>query len=65
MEPYGLFAHLLPQQALHRLQQERRHQVLRPDLRLEVPPVSVKAVPAVHRQQADQDPALPAPAPLA
>ena len=36
-EPYGLFAHLLPQQALHRLQQERRSQVLRPDLRLEIP----------------------------
>ena len=41
-EPYGLFAHLLPQQALHRLQQERRSQVLRPDLRLEVPALTVK-----------------------
>ena len=63
VEPYGLFAHLIPQQALHRLQQERRHQVLRPDLRLEVPPVSLKAVPVVHRQLTDQDPVLPAPAP--
>ena len=60
VEPYGLFAHLLPQQALHRLQQERRHQVLRPDLRLEVPPVTVKAAPAVRPQPADQEPALPA-----
>ena len=41
-EPYGLFAHLLPQQALHRLQQERRSQVLRPDLRIEVPALTVK-----------------------
>ena len=41
-EPYGLFAHLIPQQVLHRLQQERRSQVLRPDLRLEVPAIKVK-----------------------
>ena len=63
VEPYGLFAHLLPQQALHRLQQERRHQVLRPDLQLEVPPVTAKAAPVVRCQLADQDPAPPATAP--
>jgi hypothetical protein len=41
-EPYGLFGHLLPQQALHQLQRERKHQVLRSDLRLEIPPTTVK-----------------------
>ena len=35
-----MFAHLIPQQDLHRLQQGRQHQVLQPDLRLEVPPVT-------------------------
>ena len=53
VEPYGLFSHLIPQQALHRLKQERRHQV---------PPVTTKAAPAVRRQSADQEPALSAPA---
>ena len=43
-EPYGLFGHLLPQEALHRLQRQRR-QVLRPDLRLEVPPTTIKYTP--------------------
>ena len=32
VEPYGLFSYLLPQQALHRLQQEHQRQVLRQDL---------------------------------
>ena len=53
-EPYGLFGHLIPQEALHRLQQNQRTQVLRPDLRLEVPPTTVKVGPARH---------LPAPQP--
>ena len=62
VEPYGLFAHLIPQQDLHRLQQGRQHQVLRPDLRLEVPPNTAKAAPAVRRQPAAQGAAAP-PAP--
>ena len=41
-EPYGLFGALLPQGALHRLQRNQHQQVLRPDLRLEVPPTSVR-----------------------
>jgi hypothetical protein len=41
-EPFGLFGHLLPQQALHRLQQHQKKQVLRPDLRLEVPATKVR-----------------------
>ena len=61
VEPYGLFSHLLPQQAL---QQERQRQVLRPDLRLEVPPVKAKAAPAMLLQTASQGGvAPPAPAP--
>jgi hypothetical protein len=52
-EPFGLFGHLIPQQALHRLQQHQHSQVLRPDLRLEIPPTTVKAAtirrPAAHR----------------
>ena len=44
-EPFGLFGSLLPQQALTRLQQHERSQVLRPDLRLEVPPTTVKVTP--------------------
>ena len=40
-KPYGLFGHMLPQQALHRLQRGQ-HQVLEPDLRLEVAPTTVK-----------------------
>ena len=63
VEPYGLFSHLLPQQALHRLEQERRQQVLRPDLRLEVPAVTAKAAPAVRHHRGDQDSAPPAPPP--
>ena len=43
-EPYGIFGHLLPQQALHRLQRGQ-YQVLRPDLRLEVAPTSIKVTP--------------------
>ena len=53
-ELYGLFGHLIPQEALHRLQQNQRTQVLRPDLRLEVPPTTVKVGPVRH---------LPAPQP--
>ena len=41
-EPFGLFGHLLPQQALTRLQQHQRSQVLRPDLRMDIPPVKVR-----------------------
>ena len=41
-EPFGLFGHLLPQQALTRLQQHQRSQVLRPDLRLDIPTITVK-----------------------
>ena len=41
---FGLFGHLLPQQALSRLQQNQQSQVLRPDLRLDLPPVSIKEV---------------------
>ena len=37
-EPFGLFGHLLPQQALSNAQQHKRSQVLRPDLRLDAPP---------------------------
>jgi len=36
-EPFGLFGHLIPQEALSRLQQNQTSQVLRPDLRLEIP----------------------------
>ena len=43
-EPYGLFGHLLPQEALHRLQRQKK-QVLRPDLRLEIQPTTVKVMP--------------------
>ena len=41
-EPFGLFGHLLPQEALNRLQAHQQRQVLRPDLRLEVPPIKVR-----------------------
>ena len=47
-----MFAHLIPQQDLHRLQQGRQHQVLRPDLRLEVPLVTGMAA----QLQADEPP---------
>ena len=36
-EPFGLFGHLVPQQALSALQRNQVSQVLRPDLRLEIP----------------------------
>ena len=36
-EVYGIFAHLLPQQALSRLEKNRTRQVLRPDFRLDYP----------------------------
>ena len=36
-EPFGLFGHLVPQSALSRLQQNQSSQVLRPDLRMELP----------------------------
>ena len=69
-EPFGLFGHLLPQQALTRLQQHQRSQVLRPDLRMDIPPVKVRA-PAT-RQPRGRPPApgqaapaaAPAPLPL-
>ena len=35
-EPYGVFSDLIPQQALSRIDKERRGQVLRPDIRLEI-----------------------------
>ena len=55
-EPFGLFGHLLPQQALTRLQQHQRSQVLRPDLRMDIPPVKVQAAVARPRR-----PRAPAP----
>ena len=65
-EPYGLFGALLPQEALHRLQRNQHQQVLRPDLRLEVPPTSVRVTggrrpPAPRR--GEQAAAPPAPVP--
>ena len=42
-EHFGLFGHLLPQQALTCLQQHQRSQVLLPDLRMDIPPVKVRA----------------------
>ena len=59
-EPFGLFGHLLPQQALTRLQQHQRSQVLRPDLRMDIPPVKVRA-PVARRPRAPA-PGQPAPA---
>ena len=41
-EPFGLFGHLFPQQALSRLQQHQQSQVLRRDLRLDLPAVTIK-----------------------
>ena len=41
-EPYGLFGALLQQEDLNRLQQHQHQQVLRPDLRLELPPTTVR-----------------------
>ena len=41
-EPYRLFCAWLPQEALHRLQRNQHQQVLRPDLCLEVPSMTVK-----------------------
>ena len=40
-EPFGLFGHLLPQQALNNIQQHKRSQVLQPDLRLDVLAITV------------------------
>ena len=59
-EPFGLFGHLLPQQALTRLQQNQRSQVLRPDLRFDIPPITVKT--ATKQKHPNQDQAAP-PAP--
>ena len=36
-EPYGLFGHLLPQEALSSSERNQVSQVLRPDLRMELP----------------------------
>ena len=62
-EPFGLFGHLLPQQALTRLQQHQRSQVLRPDLRMDIPPIKVQAQPAKARRAPVPGQAAPAAAP--
>ena len=61
-EPFGLFGHLLPQQALNTLQQHQRSQVLRPDLRLDIPTTRVRThtVRVLHPGQA-APPVPPAP----
>ena len=64
-KPFGLFGHLLPQQALTRLQQHQRSQVLRPDLRLDVPPVTVRPPTTTRAQPAGQGALAAPPAPLA
>ena len=56
-EPYGLSGHMLPHQALHRLQRGQ-HQVLRPDLRLEFTPTTVKVLP---RRALGENPLVPVP----
>ena len=65
-EPYGLFGAFLRQEDLHRLQQHQHQQVLRPDLRLEVPPTTVKVTggrrPPAPRP-GEQTAAPPAPVP--
>ena len=65
-KPYGLFGVLLPQEALHRLQRNQHQQVLRPDLRLEVPSMTVRVTggrrPPAPRP-GEQAAAPPAPVP--
>ena len=60
-EPFGLFGHLLPQQALSTIQQNQRSQVLRPDIRMDVPNLKVKppatGMPAVGHNNTTAQPA--------
>ena len=63
-EPYGLFGHLIPQQALTRLNQHQRSQVLRPDLRLEVPTITVRPPTTTRAPRPGQAAPAAPPAPL-
>ena len=60
-EPFGLFGHLLPQQALTQLHHQQI-QVLRPDLRMDIPSIKVRTQPAKARRAPGQ--AVPAPVSL-
>ena len=62
-EPFGLFRHLVPQQALNRLQQNQVSQVLSPDLRLEVPQKRAKP-PDRYRRDRNSSTAQPAQSPV-
>ena len=65
-EPCGLFGHLFPQQALTRLQQHQRSQVLRPDLWMDIPTVKVRTSVASQPRGRPLAPGQAAPAaPLA
>ena len=63
-EPFGLFGHLIPQQALNNLQQHQRSQVLRPDLRLDVPTTKVRPHTITRAPRPGQAAPAAPPAPL-